>query len=511
LVSREKLAQLLDEQHESESLDYKATCDLRERRDIVELAKDVAAMQMEGGFIVVGADDQGNPTGRLTREQAQLLDEATVRAKLDAYIPEPYELRVAVHEVEASLCAVIYVGPNTRGWCIFKRDGTYQRPDGRQVTIFRAGEVFARHGTASERWRQEDIDRILRRLIDREREAWRRGLAEDLQHVAAASRAQNLAGGPAAGLTWKVDADTFIETVVEQLRQEDDIPLRLLLSRSGAEVGSLMAEEGGAAEIGILLDRLACLAAVLLLVERRGLFDRVVSALVAIYDQGFGEEGHPKRGTRVTPEHLWLMVVERVVALGGLAVRREDWRAVQSLARQRGHGRDFDPGGLGYPSWLRHALTMAARAELLRQEHGGRVVEASLLSLALSHIRRNPCLRPDLPEDDERVLDSLCQFDALAALVAIGEAGGVGTRVFYPNFARFYSHRTEPAIVRVIEDREMREVIFALDDESLAVALRALNDRASQEGWRFAGWDGFLNPRISAFLDDHPPRDHDQG
>ncbi len=65
-VSREKLGQLLDEQHESESLDYEATCDLRERRDVVELAKDVGAMQVDGGFIVVGADDRGNPTGQLT-------------------------------------------------------------------------------------------------------------------------------------------------------------------------------------------------------------------------------------------------------------------------------------------------------------------------------------------------------------------------------------------------------------------------------------------------------------
>lgn len=507
VVTREKLGQLLDEQHESETLDYKATCDLRERRDIVELAKDVGAMQVDGGFIVVGADDRGNPTGQLTEEQARLLDEATVRAKLDAYIPEPYDLRVAVHDVEGSLCGVIYVGPNPRGWCIFKRDGIYERANGRQETIFRAGDVFARHGSASERWRQEDIDRVVRRLIEREREVWRRGLAEDLEQVIAGSAAQNLAGGPVAGLTWKVDAQTFIDTAVEQLRRGDDIPLRLLLSGAGAEVGSLMGEEDGAAEIGVYLDRLACLGATLLLIGRRELFDEVIAALVAVYDQGFGEEGVPKRDTPVTPQQLWLMVVERLVAMGGLAVRREDWNAVRTLAMQRGHGRDFDSDGFRYPSWLRHAVTMAARSNLFREQQGDRVVEVSLLSLALGHIRRNPCLRPDLPEEDERLLDSLCQFDVLAALMAIAETRSVAMRVFYTNFARFYSHRTEPAIVRLIEDREMREIVYPLGDDDLAVALRALNARASEEGWRFAGWDGFLDERIQVFLDEHPAKE----
>jgi hypothetical protein len=509
IVTEEKLRQLLDEQHESEGLDYKSTCDLGERRDIVELAKDVGAMQVSGGFIVIGADDRGVPTGAMTPELARFLDEATLRAKLDRYIAEPFDIRAAVHRVENSLIGVIYVAPNPRGWCIFKHDGTFEGPDKRQVTVFRAGDVFVRHSSASERWRQEDIDLITSRLIDARREEWRRGLAEDFEHLTSASGAQNLASAPAAGFTWKVDVETFIDTAIEQLRTGDDIPLRLLLSSVGADAEALLATEGGEQELGVLLDRLVSLAATMLVLGRSELFEEVVSGLVAIYDQGFGPEGLPKRDTPVTPQRLWLMVVERVVALGGLAVRREDWHAVRHLALRRGHGRDFDSDGYEYTSWLRHAVTMASRSNLLKEQQGDRFVELSLLSLALEHVRRNPLLRSDLAEDDERLLDSLCQFDALAALVAIGEAQSADARVLYTSFARFYSHRTEPAIIRVIEDPAARAILYPHDDENLAAALRALNNWASQEGWRFSGWDGFLNERVRAFLAKHAEQEEE--
>ncbi|MGH2711759.1 MAG: AlbA family DNA-binding domain-containing protein [Actinomycetota bacterium] len=504
VVTEEKLSQLLDEQHESEALDYKSACDLSERRDIVEIAKDVGAMQVRGGFIVVGADDRGTLTGDLTQETARLMDEATLRAKLDRYIPEPYDIRTAVHSVEGSLVGVVYVGPNAKGWCIFKRDGTYEGPDGRSVTVFRAGEVFTRHGSASERWRQDDIEMIIARLVDQQRESWRRGLAEDFQHMAASSRAQGLAGGPAASFTWKVDAESFIDTAVEQLRRGDDIPLRFLLSSVGADAAALLATDGGEQELGVLLDRLTCLAATMLILGRSELFEEGVAGVVTIYDQGFGPEGLPKRDTPVPPQRLWLMVVERVVALGGLAVRRENWEAVRHLALRRGHGRDFDSDGYEYTSWLRHAVTMASRSNLLKEQQGDRFVELSLLSLALEHVRRNDCLHPDLAEDDERVLDSLCQFDALAALVAIGEAQSAHARILYTSFARFYSHRTEPAIIRVIEDPVARSILYPHDDKNLAGALRALNQWASQEGWRFSGWDGFLCDRVRTFLNEHP-------
>lgn len=60
-MTLEQLEHLLAVGHESEQLDYKRACNLNDKRAVVELAKDVAAMQIVGGYIVIGADNQGTP------------------------------------------------------------------------------------------------------------------------------------------------------------------------------------------------------------------------------------------------------------------------------------------------------------------------------------------------------------------------------------------------------------------------------------------------------------------
>lgn len=161
-VTEEKLRTLLAEGHECVVLDFKRTFDPDKKSTWVELAKDVGAMQIQGGYIVLGVDDQGNPIQGLTAVQAQEIDEANLRNHFKKWIPEPFEIRSASHEVNGMLLGLIYVAPHEEGFCIFKADGQY---DGKLV--FRAGDVFARHGSASERWQQQDIPRIRARLRQR--------------------------------------------------------------------------------------------------------------------------------------------------------------------------------------------------------------------------------------------------------------------------------------------------------------------------------------------------------
>jgi len=396
---------------------------------------------------------------------------------------------------------MIYVGPSPSGFCIFKADGNYE---GAGSPAFRAGDVFARHGSASEPWAQTDIARIVRMIVAREKESWRQEYRDELRRVTSAAGAQEIARAPAEALTWRMDADAFIAAVVEQIRSDDEIPLRLLLTRVGGDVGALVERSDAGEELGTLLDRLACLAATLLLIERQDLFDRVVQTLVAIYDLGFDQEGLPRRNTGISAPGLWLMVVERVFALGSMAVRQEEWGAVRSLGLRVGHGRDFTDD-YNYNSWIRHAITMASRSNLFRRDEEGRAIEVSLLSLALQHMRREACLRPGFGPDDERLLNNLCQFDALACLLGMGE-GSLSSRFFYPNFARFYTHRSQPALARVVEDPAVRQIIFPLGNDDLAEALRGLDATSTQIGFQFNGWHGFTDRRNLQFLEAHPRR-----
>lgn len=494
-VGEEKLGELVHEQAESESLDYKRVLDLRKKKDLCELTKDLGAMQILGGYIVVGADDHGNPTGELTDELLPFFDESRLRAKVTRYLPDNIDLLVSTHVVDGNNVVLIYVGVNPDGFAIFKIDGAYETG-----CAFRQGEVFARHGTASERWSQSDIARIKETIIGREKHKW---IAEreaerqtQLEAEARSATAARLSSeAPAESLTWDLEDDTFRTMVIEQLRRSDHYPLTLFLNRIPNEAAALVNQADKEAELAALLNKLICLAALFIELDEEGWFQKVINTLITIYNLGFDDHGFDK-SIPVGRERLWLMIVERVVALGGYAVRREKWEAVRFLATRVGRGEYFRGQTYEmYHSWIRHALTMAARANMFG--------EGTLISLAQTVAQDNGCLRPDLPPEDEGLLTSICQFDALAMVATIDEAKDFDS--YYPSFARYYEHRTQSALARLLTDQDMRRVLFPDSDQRLADVLRYLDHTARKEGFRYAGWHSIHNPVIQALLDRHPP------
>jgi Schlafen, AlbA_2 len=161
-VDSEALARLLGFGGERDWLDYKSQCDLSSTRDLVEITKDIGALMITGGYIVVGADDHGLPAGEPAH--IELFDRAHVHAKVAKYISKPFKLRVAVHRHQGQSFAVVYVAPHPDGLCVFEHTGNYIEPGMGTRTVFRTGDVFARHGTASEPWNQRDIAAVKRRL-----------------------------------------------------------------------------------------------------------------------------------------------------------------------------------------------------------------------------------------------------------------------------------------------------------------------------------------------------------
>lgn len=498
VVTEEKLHELLAEQTESDVLDFKRTLDLGSKKHLCELAKDVGAMQARGGYIVVGADDHGVPSGDLEASRLTDFDEARLRSRLLKYLPEPLGLRIGIHEVNGKHLVLIYIQPNPKGFAIFRADGNY---DG--GCAFREGDVFVRHGTSSERWTQADVDRIIAAQVALEKASWFAERREEMEHFRQTTSAASLAReAPAESLTWDLDPDTFRTMVIEQLRRNDLMPLKLFLRRALSDASRFVTREESLPELETLLDRLFCLAALTLELEEDAQFDRIISSLAGIYNLGFDARGF-ERTLAIGRERFWLMMIERILALGGVAVREENWRAVRKLATTKGTGYDFVDRAHHYASWIRHGLTMAARANLFVSLVDGKKTERSLISLAHAHAQTHECLRSGLPSDDERILTSICQFDALAMVVVIGEAKKLD--VYYPSFAPFHEYRTQPMLARLTTDDRLRSEIFPLNDQDLANALRYLDDAAQQVGWRFAGWDSIHDPQLLTFLEQHPP------
>jgi hypothetical protein len=287
---------------------------------------------------------------------------------------------------------------------------------------------------------------------------------------------------------------------VEVLRAGDDMAIRHVLNDAGAAVSEELRRANAIYEdLQPLLDRVAAVVAIALTYVHRTEFDLGLATLVRIYELGFDLSGYRNGTLAVQPEQLWLAVMERVMSLGALAVRQHQWWAVRALAMQLPEAE----GAAFYNSWVRHAITEAARANLFQQHGQGGQVEVSLLYLAKEVVERVPALRSDVAVDDDRILDSLCQFDLLAAVAAIDAAGSTDSRYFYTSFARFDSARVQPILRRLLSDPQLREAVFAGDDATLAHALRELSRLASGEAARFSRFFVQYDHIVQQFIADN--------
>jgi hypothetical protein len=531
-VTTAKVLELIGVQTELKWLDYKRECDLGNTYERVEFAKDSGAMQIAGGYRLVGVDDDGTVVG-LAPGAADQFDDAKLRDKLDKYLGPGYEVRSAVQTVDVGSgpneVAIIWVAPHPDGCNVFSANGDYTDANGKPRTVFREGDVYARHGSKSERWNQADRAEANRNRDARARDQWRAENAAEFQKALhAATTAAAVTTEPAATYTWTLDAAGFDAATVELMRHDDDIPIRQMMRSAQTEVRRLVSNPLGrigvvanadpasaaasaADDLQVVLDRLTTVAALALDLDRSKYFTLAAHAFAELY-------GRAVQDLQVqTSEHglvpvLWLRIAERLYALGGLAVRRQKWFAVRELAL-------LDVGGLddrGRRTWHRDALIQSSRAELFKVTRpNGTVYEAALPMFARGVVARLPALRPDLPNPDAQVTErdpllvSICSFDLLAAIVASSNVQAATQRdvfeVSYPNFSRF-GGPYDSVVGRLLEDQDMRSILLGpVSDAVLARVLDLIDAAALAEGQRFWGWEGYRDQVVKDFIADHQP------
>lgn len=503
-VSEERLRQLLA-QGESELLDFKETYDLTDREQQVKVARHLAGLSARGGHLIVGVKEDGTSSPRFSDTLASHFDEATLSAKIRGYVE--VDIVSAVHEIDGGPVAIVYVAAHSNGFAVMKKAGTYALSggSGKQDKAFDAGEVFVRRGTATVRWSPEEAHAAVERAMASRREAWRAEFRADMEATGVlGQQARQISEAPAGAFTWQLDNTGFAATLIELLRRNDDIPIKLALEQIARNASTAVAS-GDRDTLDTILDRLATAGAVALRVDRQQLFADVVAALVAVYNLGTDPStGYPRTELgAIPPAQLWLDTISRVFALGALAVRKQAWNAVHALIAQRPAGRENDY----YSAWLRHALTMAARAGLLNTDSGTRGGEVSLLEFPREVVNRLPELRPDMREDDQRILNSLTQFDLLGCVGSMVEWDELDDNVWYPNFSRYNWPRAEPALQLLIDDPNARRSIAPVDDARLAQMIREISHFAGREGLRYAVLPGWNSDTVERFLADHPAED----
>jgi hypothetical protein len=135
----------------------------------------------------------------------------------------------------------------------------------------------------------------------------------------------------------------------------------------------------------------------------------------------------------------------------------------------------FDLAGGG------RAADSGAQMVMPRSRHTLRALARSI-SPARPRSRRRPAAQQRLPVGPARLRGG------------IGPGKNTGSAFFYPNFARYFARRSEPAVRALLGDPSARAALFPDDDQDLADVLRVLDEQAQQEGWRFLGGWGSRIP-----------------
>lgn len=157
-------------------IEFKATLDLREKKDQLRLVAEVVAMANAGGGVIrIGVDDDGYEIG-IDANTAARFDPATVANLVDSFLGTDH-VEVAVHRRHLSaerLVVDLVVEKCPTPPLVICKEGNYQSEKG-QRSEFRKGDVLVRRGTRAVRatrsdflaWTEAACDSARRLLMDR--------------------------------------------------------------------------------------------------------------------------------------------------------------------------------------------------------------------------------------------------------------------------------------------------------------------------------------------------------
>lgn len=314
----------------------------------------------------------------------------------------------------------------------------------------------------------------------------------------------SVSGGTAepVRLHWSTDEPQFEEAVAEVLRTDDDITIRRFLQQCETDWRQLVADRTTDRDVVFqLLDRLTCLAALALRWDRDSWTVRCAETLERMYASVLTEHGLVRHDL-VEPTHrLMNAIINRVLGLGAVAVENKTWSVIPALVVRLPELPLFKSGH--WTNWIRHTTIEVSRAEDRRgASYLGRTPRISFLEAAITDIAQLRCVNADAPRID-RFRSLLAQLDALATIAVWGLAPGDGDHAYYPWHRAYEPNLYEPALVRLLEDRELRTTVFPGTDEALAELLIHLENFSMGE---FASFDGgwpYMAPEIRDFIARH--------
>jgi hypothetical protein len=499
-VDREKLDELLLLGAEHEALDFKRTLDLgkESRKDGLSFVRDCLAMASlpGGGYLIVGVEDNGSLALTHTPIVPAHFDSASLMQKVRNFIDQPLAIVSAVHVIEvtgvAHSVALVYVPTSPSGLPLpVTRNGEYtDERSNRSVSMLRLGEVVIREGTSTTHLAHRHWQRLLASYTDQVKAEARKDIDDLIRSVVESGGIALSTSGPP--LVLEMDDSAFGLALMSASRAQ----IRAVLSQ--ATDAGVASARGFESDLPRALDKIAIVGAFAVTHSKRKLLDAVVTAFLHVYAAAPRPSPYSVPLTYpadVATATLWREVVMRVMAVGAAAVRAENWRAVRVLGLVPF---EDERDGFKFPSWIRHALVYASRANVVSSD--GVLRGGLLLSMVRQYMLEHPAVRPDVPvfaggaqeelppTSIDSLLDSACQFDFLWCVAAAVELPDDPSVAFYTNCAAFNQARWEPAITLVNTNALARMNLTAdASDDAIDVAVAVVLGAAHVEARRLDG------------------------
>ncbi|MFJ2620099.1 helix-turn-helix domain-containing protein [Glutamicibacter sp. NPDC087344] len=510
-INEEKLFELLAAGGEFQSLDFKRELDLGDARKNLDFVKDCAAMMNlpEGGYLVIGATDDGTPAIDVTSPTKEMFDSAKLTQAVGSYVDCSVDIRSQVHTVlidaTPAIIAVIYVAPPADGLpAIISKNGILTL-NGRQKVHLPQGTIFTREGSSNVTVRHKTWHQVLSNLLARTKAEARADVDALVHRVVQLTNSSHPAQPVALDLD--MDSGTFTDSVRAALDSGQQNQIRRFLIKMKTTYQEL--DQDDEAQIHVV-DRIALVACEGIQTKNLEVVIEATDALYEIYKSHLliptRTEG-PKESTS-----RWLEIIKRVLAVGSMAVRVGMLSAIPTLTLRKIGDEIYSN-----QSWIRHAHMSASRAGYLATSNG-RSQGGALLAMSLDLIANSPAHRPDLPESlskeilDETVLDSLCQFDLLWCCVSLANSKDKTYSSFFPSCAAYHQHRAMPIIDKLDSDEGARRDAFGdTADGNVATSIVQVLTAAERQSDTFGGFwvgarrlspGGFIRSNASAMMNE---------
>lgn len=172
---------VLKAERETRNIEFKSVFDVDSPGEWCELIKDLVAIANSGGgYVVVGVDNNGKPTGAdITRIVA--LDPAKLADKIGAYIGgEYFDCEVSKQIRGEHPVAVLKISGAAYPF-VFSRPGSYAIDAKQQKTAFAVGTVYFRRGAKSSPGTNDDLRRFVDSKLVEIRNQWKKGVRKVIQ------------------------------------------------------------------------------------------------------------------------------------------------------------------------------------------------------------------------------------------------------------------------------------------------------------------------------------------